>query len=286
MRSPLSGSYQLACIMLTSLVVGGCSVLVKDQPAPIETARVLHRMPKVPKAMVIDPTPGEVPAGKISSNEPPAVGSASHHQVVLGDNLYQISRAYQVSIADLKQWNGLVDDDVKVGQVLRVAKPDKVVSPIAGAKPSSGGNKAKKDPADEPQETKKYDPNTEPSKLSWVWPSQGSLIRPFSAASKGIDIGGTKGQPVIAVADGKVMYSGQGLKGYGKLIIIKHDKTYLSAYAHNHQLLVSEGQTVKQGQKIAEMGSSEAEQVKLHFEIRRYGKPVDPLSLIGSKASS
>ena len=110
----------------------------------------------------------------------------------------------------------------------------------------------------------------------WGWPTQGSVIRGFSDQNKGLDIGGKAGQPVVAAADGKVVYSGNGLRGYGKLIILRHDKTYLSAYAHNNQLLVKEGQSVKKGQKIAEMGNTDTDQVKLHFEIRQLGKPVDP----------
>jgi lipoprotein NlpD len=94
--------------------------------------------------------------------------------------------------------------------------------------------------------------------------------------NKGLDIAGNAGDPVLAAADGRVVYAGSGLRGYGNLIILKHNNTYLTAYAHNQSLLVKEDQTVKQGQKIAEMGNSDADQVKLHFEIRRQGKPVDP----------
>jgi lipoprotein NlpD len=114
--------------------------------------------------------------------------------------------------------------------------------------------------------------------LEWNMPTQGKLIGEFSEAAnrKGIDIAGKLGQPITASAPGKVVYSGSGLRGYGKLVIIKHNKTYLSAYAHNDQVLVKEGQSVVRGQKIAEMGNSDADQVKLHFEVRRLGKPVDP----------
>lgn len=119
--------------------------------------------------------------------------------------------------------------------------------------------------------------------IAWIWPANGKLLRGYSDNNKGVDIGGRIGQPVLAAADGKVVYSGSGLRGYGKLIIIKHNKTFLSAYAHNNQLLVKEGQLVKKGQKIAEMGSSDADQVKLHFEIRRFGKPVDPMQYLNSK---
>ena len=114
--------------------------------------------------------------------------------------------------------------------------------------------------------------------LDWAWPAQGKVLSGFneSAGSKGVDIAGTQGQPVLAAAAGKVVYSGSGLRGYGKLVIVKHNKTYLSAYAHNSQVLVKEGQEVAKGQKIAEMGNTDTDQVKLHFEIRKLGKPIDP----------
>ena len=118
--------------------------------------------------------------------------------------------------------------------------------------------------------------------LEWSMPTQGKLIGSFSEADnrKGIDIAGKLGQPIFASAPGKVVYSGSGLRGYGKLLIIKHNKTYLSAYAHNDQLLVKEGETVTRGQKIAEMGNTDSDQVKLHFEVRRLGKPVDPANYL------
>lgn len=130
--------------------------------------------------------------------------------------------------------------------------------------------------ADSPE--KSSQPAGDDEALPWAWPANGKLLSGFNdtANFKGIDIGGNLGQPVLAAAPGKVVYSGAGLRGYGKLVIIKHNKTYLSAYAHNNQILVKEGQEVTRGQKIAEMGSSDADRVKLHFQIRRLGKPVDP----------
>ena len=114
--------------------------------------------------------------------------------------------------------------------------------------------------------------------LNWAWPAKGKVIAGFSDSAnlKGIDIAGIAGSPVRASAAGRVVYAGAGLRGYGKLIIIKHNATYLSAYAHNREILVKEGQQVARGQQIAEMGSTDADQVKLHFEIRRFGKPMDP----------
>ncbi|HSH97845.1 MAG: peptidoglycan DD-metalloendopeptidase family protein [Methylophilaceae bacterium] len=114
--------------------------------------------------------------------------------------------------------------------------------------------------------------------IDWAWPANGKLISGFNDAesAKGIDIAGSQGQAVLAAAAGKVIYSGSDLRGYGKLVIIKHNKTYLSVYAHNSAIVIKEGQQVAKGQKIAEMGNSDADQVKLHFEIRRQGKSVDP----------
>jgi len=121
-------------------------------------------------------------------------------------------------------------------------------------------------------------PEIDDNKIEWVWPASGKVIAGFSDSAnlKGIDIAGKSGQPVVASAAGRVVYAGTGLRGYGKLIIVKHNSTYLSAYAHNRDILVKEGQQVGKGQKISEMGDTDADQVKLHFEIRRLGKPVDP----------
>ena len=118
--------------------------------------------------------------------------------------------------------------------------------------------------------------------VNWGWPSSGKIINSFNdtATLKGIAIAGKLGQPVVASAAGRVIFSGMGIRGFGKLIVIKHNNTFLSVYGHNSQLLVKEGQNVAKGQKIAEMGSTDTDQVKLHFEIRRLGKPVDPIKLL------
>jgi lipoprotein NlpD len=130
----------------------------------------------------------------------------------------------------------------------------------------------------EPPAEKPSAPAGDDEAIEWSWPVNGKVLTGFNdaASAKGIDIGGNQGQPVLAAAPGKVVYSGSSLRGYGKLVIIKHNKTYLSAYAHNSQILVKEGQEIAKGQKIAEMGSSDTDRVKLHFEIRKLGKPVDP----------
>jgi lipoprotein NlpD len=127
-----------------------------------------------------------------------------------------------------------------------------------------------------PAQTPAKPGGTDREDIDWVWPVKGKVIAPFTESSKGIDIAGKKGTPVRAAAAGRVIYADHNLRGYGNLIIIRHNDTWLSAYAHNDKLLVKEQDEVKKGQKIAEMGSSDTDQVKLHFEVRRQGKPVDP----------
>jgi lipoprotein NlpD len=121
---------------------------------------------------------------------------------------------------------------------------------------------------------------TDREDLDWMWPVKGKVLAPFSEGAKGMDISGRKGAPVLAAASGRVVYAGAGLRGYGKLVIIKHNNIWLSAYAHNDNILVKEQQDVKKGQKIAEMGSTDTDAVKLHFEVRREGKPVDPAKIL------
>ena len=117
--------------------------------------------------------------------------------------------------------------------------------------------------------------------LNWQWPAAGTLLSSFEEGkAKGLTFAGKAGDPVLAAGDGRVIYVGSGVRGYGNLVIVKHNNTYLTAYAHNQTLLVKEDQVVRRGQKIAEMGSSDAERVQLHFEIRRQGKPIDPAKLL------
>ena len=121
---------------------------------------------------------------------------------------------------------------------------------------------------------------TDREDIDWIWPVKGRVLAPFNEATKGMDIGGRKGAPVLAAASGRVVYAGDGLRGYGNLVIVKHNNTWLSAYAHNDKVLVKEQDEVRKGQKIAEMGSTGTDQVKLHFEVRRQGKPVDPQKVL------
>jgi lipoprotein NlpD len=141
-----------------------------------------------------------------------------------------------------------------------VPSPPPVAAPAAPPEPESTG--------------------TDAENVDFMWPVKGKVLSAFTEATKGIDIGGKKGQTVVAAASGRVVYAGAGLRGYGKLVIIKHNNLWLSAYAHNENIVVKEQQDVKRGQKIAEMGATDTDQVKLHFEVRRQGKPVDPAKLL------
>jgi lipoprotein NlpD len=164
------------------------------------------------------------------------------------------------------------------------AKPQPAPPAQAAPKPESQA-KAEEHAKPESQAKAEEHPKPEPGEdaLDWSWPASGKIIA--DPTSKGVDIAGKKGDPVNASASGRVVYIGEGLRGYGKLVIIKHNNTYLSAYAHNDAILVKEGQTVVKGQKIAEIGSTGTDQTKLHFEIRQLGKPVDPLKFLPGRPS-
>ncbi|MCE3000034.1 MAG: peptidoglycan DD-metalloendopeptidase family protein [Betaproteobacteria bacterium] len=164
---------------------------------------------------------------------------------------------------------------------LRVPYSDQAFAQMSGLKPEPA-SVAKADAKPEPKppaaEAKAIPPGDE---VDWMWPTTGKLIATFNdSTSKGIGIAGKAGQPVLAAGPGLVIFSGTGIRGLGRLIVIKHNERFLSVYAHNRELLVKEGQNVTRGQRIAEMGDSDTDQVKLHFEIRRLGRPVDPISLL------
>jgi lipoprotein NlpD len=161
----------------------------------------------------------------------------------------------------------------------RAAAPPVAAAPAPKPEPPPV---AKVEPA--PTPTPRPEPDSGEDRVDWSWPAQGRVIAGFNGAgNKGVDIGGRVGDPVLASAGGRVVYSGEGIPAYGKLIIIRHNNTYLSAYAHNSQILVKEGQSVAKGQKIAELGATGSETAKLHFEIRRLGRPVDPLQYLPNR---
>lgn len=167
-------------------------------------------------------------------------------------------------------------------QALAQAQAQGQQKPAEGAAVAAPKPEAKVESKSEVKsEVKPAEPASGSDEFVWIWPANGKMIGTFSeGASKGVDIAGKAGDPIVSAGDGKVVYSGTGLRGYGKLVIVKHNNTYLSAYAHNQNVLVKEGQPVSKGQKIAEMGNTDADQVKLHFEVRRQGKPVDPLKYL------
>lgn len=206
---------------------------------------------------------------------PPA--PAGHYRIQSGDTLFKIAFEYGLDSRDLAVWNELPDPShIRSGDLLRMNPPKPVVTTAAMPdKPAVASRVIKADAA---LSAESFD---EAAPESWIWPSRGMLLARFGDdLSKGVDIGGVRGHAVQAAAPGRVVYAGSGLRGYGKLIIIRHGKTLLSAYAHNARILVTEGQNVARGQPIAEMGDTDTDRVKLHFEIREYGKPVDPLNYL------
>lgn len=238
----------------------------------------------------------------------------STRTVVRGDTLYSIAWETGRDYRELASWNRISPPyTINPGQELRVVPPvaEKAVaaapvkpavkSKAATGKPSNPTTKsasttalppkpvAKSAAAEKSKAEAQRKTKTEPAKTpdtgkvtTWAWPADGQMLNRYhdSGSEKGIDIGGARGQPIRATANGRVVYQGSGLRGYGQLIIIKHNDEFLSAYAHNDRIYVKEGDVVKRGQKIADMGSTGADRVKLHFEIRRQGSPIDPLKYL------
>lgn len=232
----------------------------------------------------------------VSDLHSPPVRVPEHYVVRPGDTLYSIAFRYGLDFRGLAAANNIGSDyRIAPGQRLRL---DDSSSAAATAIARSGSsNKSTSDTTsngkNKVQKSLPRQPSTEPRKVpqvadskqltTWHWPAEGTLIRAFGNAQyahKGIDIAGQMEQPVKAAANGVVVYAGSGLVGYGKLLIVKHSDRYLSAYAHNNRLLVKEGEQVSQGQVIARMGDTGTDRTKLHFEIRKDGKPVNPLGLL------
>ena len=293
-------NYRNAITVLFLVSLTGCSYW-KQPAAPIQPGNAStlppgSSSPATGNTGPVETTPVETgtsvkPVGT-PSNSATNTGrsSATTHVVQPGETLYRISVTHGLKYQDVAQWNNLPDSNIQVGQVLRLTPPGSSTAVTATAKtttppPTTAAAKTTTEPTTAsatpsttavatPAQTGDSPPRE--NGIIWAWPTEGNVVQGFSANNKGLDIAGKAGQPIYAAAAGTVAYSGSGLRGYGKLIIIKHDKTFLSAYAHNSVLLVAEGKAVKKGQKIAEMGNTDADRVKLHFEVRRFGKPVDP----------
>ena len=249
-----------------------------------------------PPVVTPAPAPASTPAGEPSGKSLPGIenaGKPGYYTVKRGDTLFKVAQANGQGWRDIARWNNLENPStIEIGQVLRIMPPGQVVAvaPSAPAPAASVPPVVVKPIVVAPQpEVRPLDPLPPPVKegddnIDWLWPASGPVIATFDdVKSKGLSIGGSPGDPVLAAADGRVVYAGAGLRGYGNLVIVKHNATYLTAYAHNQTLLVKEDQVVLRGQKIAEMGSSDADRVQLHFEIRRQGKPIDPLTLLPSR---
>lgn len=281
----------LACLALA--LAAGC---VARRPAPVvDRSPQARPAPSKPAVSRPAPKPGERP---------------EFYTVKKGDTLYSIALDNGLDYRELAQLNGITDPGaIRVGQQLRLRPAGVVTTAPARTTPSvqgrplgdtpsapvAGGNvktepKAVRAPYSDQTYAQMSGAKPEPTparpegddSVNWGWPATGKVISTFNenANLKGIAIAGKLGQPVYASAPGRVIFSGTGIRGFGKLIVIKHNNTYLSVYGHNNELLVKEGQAVTKGQKIAEMGSTDTDQVKLHFEIRRFGKPVDPATLL------
>ncbi|WP_204117338.1 peptidoglycan DD-metalloendopeptidase family protein [Paraburkholderia sp. C35] len=213
-----------------------------------------------------------------------ACGSApvgpGFYRVERGDTLNKIARSNRTSVQSIARWNNLSNPDaIEVGQVLRVAPPPGTATASTGSARSSAGSSgsASAGASSSSRSAAADTPSTPASSISLIWPASGNVVRSFDGNnSKGIDIANVAGTPVFAAAGGTVVYASNGLRGYGNLLIIKHNADYLTAYAHNRTLLVKEGESVQQGQKIAEMGDSDNDRVMLHFELRYAGRSIDP----------
>lgn len=301
-------SWCLLCV--TAALLSACSskqlhpAPVEDRNAPAAQKNATAGREETPAAKVAHSASGATEQSAAAQGPAPAPGAENagkpgYYTVKQGDTLARIGLEVGQPYRDIARWNNLDNPNrIETGQVLRVIPPGApedgaVARPVAVSKASATPLPPAAKPAQAASApaaaTSPAAPASVPAvvatpatvvedDVSFIWPVRGDIVATFDEAKnrKGLDIGGVAGAPILAAAEGKVVYAGSGLRGYGNLIIVKHSATYLTAYAHNQTLLVKEEQMVKQGQKIAEMGNSDADQVKLHFEVRKMGKPVDP----------
>lgn len=279
-------------IAVMSLVLSGCANKVVNR-APVEDRGGMAG------PVVTAPIPMDTPVKQLPGYE--NAGKQGYYAVKPGDTLLRIGLDHGQSVKDITRWNNLENPNrIEVGQVLRIEPPVPAASVAQASGTASSGVVTKPvtaatanpvvtpvAPIGVPDKAPSASTSTNGAgddEVNWMWPANGTILAGFDEVkNKGLDIGGKLGEPVLAAADGRVVYVGAGLRGYGNLIILKHNNTYLTAYAHNQTLLIKEDQSVRRGQKIAEMGSSDADRVKLHFEVRRQGKPVDPAKYLPAR---
>ena len=279
MSSAQERALKLAGIAVACAVLAACAS-PRRTPAPVEDRNAARQAAPV----------GNEPARVATAPAAPSdnAGKPGYFTVRPGDTVIRIALETGQNWRDIVRWNNLENPNViEVGQVLRVTPPSAVDTAARSALPPASAASAPvaaASAASAPRGTSSAPASAQAAvppeeEVAWAWPiatGAGVLAGFDEQKNKGLDIGGKPGDPILAAADGRVVYAGAGLRGYGNLIILKHNNTYLTAYAHNQALLVKEDQSVRKGQKIAEMGSSDTDRVKLHFEIRRQGKPVDP----------
>jgi len=260
----------LCALVLISLGLAGCTAPWR---APVESRGQKSVSPKPARSVI----------------------RTDHYRVQRGDTLYAIAWQKGVDYRLIASWNGIRPPyRIYSGQVLRLKPPVASRVPPSSRAPRAkqaprvrAASKSSARPASSPVKKKsvKKKPATK-KELTWRWPVRGRIVSTFKAGDplrKGIKIAGQSGKAILAAEGGKVVYSGSGLIGYGRLIIIKHNDNYLSAYGHNRMILVKEGDQVTKGKKIAEMGTANSGRPMLHFEIRRDGKPVDPERILPRK---
>jgi len=279
---------------------------VEDRVAGQSTSRPVQRVQ--PQA-ASDSTRASAPVATSSpvSMGPAMTGSENagkpgFYSVRPGDTLTKIALDHGQAWRDIAKWNGLDNPNmIEVHQVLRVAPPvmelaaNRQIKPVMAQNPTPANTATSNTPtptassapassASNAAPSASAPVNVSDDGMTFAWPHPGPVLAGFDEAkNKGLDFAGKAGDPVLAAGDGKVVYAGSGLRGYGNLVILKHNNTYLTAYAHNQTLLVKEDQSVTKGQRIADMGSSDSDRVKLHFEIRKQGKPVDPAKLLPAR---
>ena len=295
--------------LLLTVALAGCAS--SGRKAPVEDRNVTARPPIVAAAPGAAASAAEAPKPLPGAEN---AGKPGYYSVRAGDTLLRVALDTGQNWRDLVRWNNLENPNaLEVGQVLRVVPPTVDAAAVtpravandgrvesrpldarsaaaaasAAAGPAPVGVAAAPVTTPAPVPTPAPEPTPGPrdgDDVTWVWPAAGAVVSGFDEGrNKGVTINGNAGDPVLAAGDGRVVYAGSSLRGYGNLVIIKHNEQYLSAYAHNKVLLVKDDQVVRRGQKIAEMGSTDAQRVQLHFEIRRQGKPVDPARLLPAR---